>query len=108
MRPPRRRSLWSPRDTLEFGRHHYRAVFSQAGPSAAYVLADLRSYARARPEQIDAEVLEREVRENPAEFAEHMARVRFYRRIRRFLDVTDAEIDAAEEDIAEMQGGVNG
>lgn len=99
-----REAVESWREVLRFGVTKYRETFS--GPSAAYVLADLREYCQCKPAQLEWQVLEKEAREEPDAWKEHMARARVYFRIRRFLDTTDAQIDAAAEHMEEVQGGV--
>ncbi len=102
----RLRELSPLRRFLGWGRGQYREALG--GPAGTYVMADLRSFCQCKAEQLDWEYLEREARNDPAAYAEHMARARVYFRMRRFLDMTDAQIDAAEQNIAEMGGGLDG
>lgn len=101
---PQRESRW--RQFLRFGRGQYRKAFS--GKTGAYVLADLRNYCQCKPGQLQWEYLERESRTDPEAYKEHMARARVYHRIRRFVELSEDEIDAAEENIAAMGGEQDG
>lgn len=94
------------RRVLGFGRYHYQQALG--GDSGQYVMADLRVFCQCKPPQLDWEHLERELRSDPDAYKEHMARARVYFRMRGFLDLTDAQIDAAEENIEEMGGGIDG
>ena len=89
------------RDLMRFGRRQYREVFR--GAAGAYVLSDLRNWARAKPEQVDPDALYEEFLASERQFIQHMERVRMYRRIRQFLDLSDEDIDRAERRIAEIQ-----
>lgn len=89
------------RDLMRFGRRQYREVFR--GEAGAFVLSDLRCWARAKPEQVTPEALYEEFLASERQFIQHMERVRMYGRIRRFLDLSDEEIDRAEQRIAEIQ-----
>ena len=89
------------RDLMRFGRAKYREVFK--GEAGAYVLSDLRNWAKAKPEQLEPEALYEEFLTSERQFIQHMERVRFYQRIRKFLELRDEEIDRAERRIAEIQ-----
>ncbi len=71
-------------------------------------MADLRTFCQCKPAQLEWEYLEREMRNDPAAYAEHMARARVFFRMRRFLDLSDDEIDNAEKQIGEVGEGWNG
>lgn len=90
----------------------YRRVFGAGPPdpqSGAEVLAHLREYARAAPEQIDCLALDAERKADFEGYLEHVARVRMYRQIQGALGITDEQVELADVRLREVgllaQGG---
>jgi hypothetical protein len=93
------------RNALSHWRMRYRAVFGSAVPdprSGAEVLAHLRDYARAAPEQIDVLAMDAERKANLEAYLEHVARVRMYRQLQGVLAITDDQIEAADQRLREI------
>lgn len=100
------------RNPLAHWRRRYREVFGPKPPSpqsGAEVLAHLREYARAAPEQTDCLAMHAELLANPDEYREHVARVRMYRAIESALEITEEQVEHAASRLQELglleQGG---
>lgn len=95
-----------PRDLRAWWRRTYHSVFAgerePEAKSAALVLAHLRDYACARPEQTDVLVMHEEYSRDPRAYERHVERVRMYRQIQGVLDIPDAQVEQAERRINEM------
>lgn len=93
------------RNAFRHWRSAYGRVFGKAAPeqtSGAEVLAHLRDYARAAPEQTDCLVLDAERKADLESYLEHVARVRMYREIQSALAITDEQIEAADARLREV------
>lgn len=93
------------RNALAHWRRRYREVFGPKPPnpaSGAEVLAHLREYARAAPEQTDCLVMHAELLANPDEYREHVARVRMYRAIASALEITEKDVENADQRLREL------
>jgi len=97
------RAVPNPGDGAILGVRSYREFFqTEAGK---YVLADLRQYCRARPEDLELEAIASEEKLDRDAFLEHVAMVRVYRRIVRLSEMTDKELDEYERNLRERFGG---
>lgn len=96
----------APRNGFVHWREAYRKVFGLGPPdpvSGADVLAQLREYACASPEQTDCLVMDEELKRDPAAYHEHVARVRMYRHIQQVLNITDDQVAQAEASLRELE-----